>query len=97
MTKQPIETNERIKRRFLEYRKYAGQLSDKTLDREIAALERFDVWNGRKDFTRFHIEQAMGFRTHLEQVKSKTGKPLGKSSMRSILATLREFVLWLSQ
>ena len=97
MTKRPNEKNERLKRRFLEYRKYARQLSEKTLDREIAALERFDVWNGRKDFARFHIEQAMGFRTHLENCKSKTGKPLGKSTMRAILTTLREFVLWLSQ
>lgn len=97
MTKRPNEKNERLKRRFLEYRKFARQLSDKTLDREIAAIERFDVWNGRKDFSRFHIEQAMGFRTHLEQSKTKTGKPLGKSTMRSVLATLREFTLWLSQ
>jgi site-specific recombinase XerD len=93
MTKRPNEKNERLKRRFLEYRKFARQLSEKTLDREIAALERFDVWNGRKDFARFHIEQAMG----LEQSKTKAGKPLGKSTMRSVLATLREFVLWLSQ
>ncbi len=97
MTKRPNEKNERIKRRFLEYRKYARQLSDKTLDREIAALERFDVWNRRKDFALFHIEQAMGFRTHLEQAKGATGKPLGKSTIRTILATMREFVLWLSQ
>lgn len=97
MSKRPNEKNERLKRRFLEYRKYARQLSEKSLDREIAALERFDVWNGRKDFARFHIEWPMGFRTHLEQAKSATGKPLGKSTMRAILATLREFVLWLSQ
>jgi integrase len=97
MTKRPNEKNERLKRRFLEYRKFARQLSEKTLDREIAALERFDVWNGRKDFARFHIEQAMGFRTHLEQSKTTAGKPLGKSTMRSVLATLREFILWLSQ
>ncbi|WP_319825809.1 tyrosine-type recombinase/integrase [Thalassovita sp.] len=97
MSKRPNEKNERIKRRFLEYRKYARQLSEKTLDREIAALERFDVWNGRKDFAKFHIEWAMGFRAHLEQAKSGTGKPLGKSTMRAIMATLREFVLWLSQ
>jgi hypothetical protein len=50
-------------------------------------MERFDVWNGRKDFAQFHIEQAMGFRTHLEQAKGPTGKPLGKSTMRAILAT----------
>ncbi|WP_324754104.1 site-specific integrase [Roseovarius sp. Pro17] len=39
----------------------------------------------------------MGFRTYLEQVKSSTGKPLSKSTTRAILATLREFTLWLSQ
>jgi len=97
MSKRLNEKNERLKRRFLEYRKYARQLCEKSLDREISALERFDIWNGRKDFKRFHIEQAMGFRTHLEGSKSKTGKPLAKSSMRAILATLREFILWLSQ
>lgn len=97
MTKRPNEKNERIKRKFLEYRKYARQLSEKTLDREAAALERFDVWNNRKDFAQFHIEQAMRFRDHLETVKGRTGQPLGKSTLRSILATMREFILWLSQ
>ncbi|QIE42990.1 hypothetical protein G5B39_13125 (plasmid) [Rhodobacteraceae bacterium SC52] len=89
MTKRPNEKNERLKRRFIEYRKYARQLSDKTLDRELAALERFDVWNARKDFSKFHIEWAMGVRTHLEQAKSASGNPLGKSTTRAILATLR--------
>lgn len=97
MSKRPNEKNERIKRRFIEYRKFARQLSEQTLDRELSALERFDSWNGRKDFARFHIEWAMGFRAHLEQAKSKTGKPLSKSTARAIMATLREFTLWLSQ
>lgn len=97
MTKRPNEKNERIKRQFLDYRKHARQLSEKTLDREIAALERFDIWNGRKDFARFHIEWAMGFRAHLDQAKGATGKPLSKSTTRAIMATMREFVLWLSQ
>ena len=97
MTKRPNEMNERLKRRFMEYRKHARQLSEKTLDKEIAALERFDLWNGRKDFARFHIDWAIGFRAHLEQARTSAGRPLGKSTMRSILATLREFVLWLSQ
>ncbi len=60
-------------------------------------LERFDVWYGRNDFAQFHIEWAMGFRTHLEVAKSGTGKPLGKSTKRAIMATMREFTLWLSQ
>lgn len=97
MAKRPNEQNERIMRRFLEYRKYARHLSDKTLDRELAALESFDVWNGRKDFARFHVEWAMGFRTHLEQAKGSNRKPPSKSTLRAILATCREFTLWLSQ
>ena len=97
MNKQPNEKNERLKRRFLEYRKHARQLSEASLDRDVAALERFDFWNGRKDFGRFHIQQAMEFRAHLETAKGATGKPLGKSTMKAILTTLREFILWLSQ
>ncbi len=97
MTKRLNEKNERTKRDFLNYRKHAKQLSESTLDREIAALERFDVWNGRKDFAKFHIDWAMGFRAHLERAKAANGKPLGKSTRRAIMATLREFVIWLSQ
>jgi len=97
MRTRPNEKNERIKHRFMEYRKHARQLSDKSLDKELAALERFDVWNRRKDFARFHIEWAMGFRAHLEQAKAGNGSPLGKSTTRAIIATLREFTLWLSQ
>jgi site-specific recombinase XerD len=97
MTTEPLEKNERLKRRHLEYRKYARQLSDKSLNKELAALERFDVWNGRKDFAKFHIEWAMGFRDHLERAKTTAGQPLSKSTARAIMTTLREFTLWLSQ
>ena len=79
MSRRPNPKNERIKRRFLEYRKYAKRLSEKTLDKELAALERFDVWNGRKDFARFHIEWAMGF--------ARAGLPaFGPHAFRHMLA-----------
>ena len=97
MAKRPNEKNERIKRDYLHYRKHAKQCSTKTLDREIAALERFDVWNGRKDFVKFHINWAMQFRTHLEQAKTAHGRPLSKSTQRAIMAVLRDFTIWLSQ
>ncbi|WP_420395810.1 tyrosine-type recombinase/integrase [Nioella sp.] len=97
MTTQLNEKNERTKREFLTYRKHSKQVSDKTLDREIAHLERFDLWNKRKDFAKFHIDWAVGFREHLDHAKSTTGKPLAKSTTRSIMATMREFTLWLSQ
>lgn len=97
MIKKPNEKNERTKRDFLTYRKLSGQVSDKTLDREIAALERFDVWNRRKDFGKFHIDWAVGFRAYLDHAKGQTGKPLAKSTTRAVMATMREFFLWLSQ
>lgn len=97
MSKRPNEKNERTKRDYMHYRKHAKQRSQKTLDREIAALERFDVWNARKDFGKFHINWAMGFRTHLEQAKTAQGKPLSKSTQRAIMSTLRDFTIWLSQ
>ncbi len=97
MTKTPNEKNERTKRAFLIYRKHSDQVSEKTLDREIAALERFDIWNGRKDFAKFHIDWAVGFRAHLDQAKGQSGKPLAKSTTRAIMATMRAFILWLSQ
>ncbi|AUQ57422.1 tyrosine-type recombinase/integrase [Phaeobacter inhibens] len=97
MTTQLNEKNERTKREFLTFRKHAKQVSEKTLDREVAHLERFDVWNRRKDFAKFHIDWAVGFREHLDHAKSANGKPLAKSTTRAIMATMREFTLWLSQ
>ena len=97
MNRRPNEQNERVKRRYLEYRKHAGRLAEKSLDKEIAAIERFDIWNRRKNFAHFHIEQAIQFRVHLESAISSTGKPLGKSTMLGIHAALRKFILWLSQ
>ena len=92
------EKNERAKRRYLEYRKFARRLSEKSLDKEIAAIERFELWNGRKDFAKFHIKWPMAFCESLETATiSRTNKPLGKSTIRSVLGALRSFFLWLSQ
>ena len=46
--------NEGISRKHLDFRKHLGRLSEKSLDKEIAAIERFDAWNRRKDFRKFH-------------------------------------------
>ena len=39
----------------------------------------------------------MGFRDHLDCATGKNGHPLAKSTLRAMLATMREFILWLSQ
>lgn len=97
MAKKPCAKNERAKRDYLIWRKYAKRLSDKSRDKEAAALNRFDEWNGYKDFANFHREQAIAFGRMLEaEVNERTGEPLSASTRRAILAPLRNFFIWLS-
>ncbi|MCY4180146.1 MAG: hypothetical protein OXC60_14390 [Litoreibacter sp.] len=79
------------------YRKHSRGVSDRTADRELAAIEKFDIWNGRKYFAKFHVDWAVGFRAYLDHAKGQTGKLLAKSTTRATMASLREFFLWLSQ
>lgn len=91
------ENNERVKRRYLEWRKHARRVTEQSLDKEISAIERFDAWNRRKDFRKFHVEQAMRFREFLEEERNpRTSKPYGRSTILGTLSALREFFLWLS-
>lgn len=97
MAKKPCEKNERAKREYLQWRKHAGRLSDKSRDKEAAALNRFDEWNGYKEFASFHIEQAIAFSRMLESdVNERNGDLLSAGTRRAILAPLRNFFIWLS-
>jgi len=97
MADKPVDSNERIKRRYLQYLKQAKRLSETSVDRAAAAIERFDASNRRKDFRKFHIEQAVAFKDALEQeVNAKTGRPLSKGTMEGILNPLKSFFLWLA-
>lgn len=89
--------NERIKRRYLQYLKEAKRLSEASVDKAAAAIERFDAANRRKDFRKFHIEQAVAFKEVLERAtNSQTGKPLSKGTLEGILNPLKSFFLWLA-
>lgn len=55
MNKRPNEKNERIKRRYLEYRKHVRQLPERTLDRELATLREFVLWLSQQDGFRRRI------------------------------------------
>ncbi len=62
-THQP--ENERIKRAYFIYLKEARRLSEHSIDAAAAALSRFEAYTRYRDFKRFHIEQAMGFKRKL--------------------------------
>jgi integrase len=91
------EENERMKRRYLQYRKVAKRKDASTVQKEAEGILRFEAFTGFADFKRFRIEHAIKFQEHLDHAVSKaTGKPLAKSTKRSILAANKNFMFWLA-
>lgn len=89
--------NERIKRDYFRLLKDGRGYDDASIDAVAASISRFETYTRFKSFEKFHIEQAVGFKRWLaEQQNQRTGRPLSKATMSSILRALREFFLWLS-
>ncbi len=89
--------NTRIKREYFHYLKEARRRDDKSIDPIAKALVRFEEATGHKDFKRFHREQAVAFKKRLDKERNeRTGKPLSRATVHSILSALREFFIWLA-
>lgn len=89
--------NERTKRAYFIYLKEARRLGEHSIDCSAAALARFEDYTKFRDFKRFHIQQAIGFKRKLsEQVSERTGEQLSRGTIFSVLNALRGFFQWLS-
>jgi len=89
--------NERIKRQYFTYLKEAKRYSETTVDAVAKALARFEEYTKYRDFKKFHIQQAVGFKKHLaDQKNQQTGKRLSKSTLYSTCGHLRNFFHWLA-
>ena len=89
-------TNERIKNDYFKLLKEARGFDEASIDAVAASIDRFETYTKRRGFDRFHIEQAIGFKTWLvEQTNRQTGRPLSKATMGSTMRVLREFFVWL--
>lgn len=89
--------NERIKRRYFDYLKEAKRMDTSSVDMAAAAIASFESWSNYRDFAKFHIEMAKGYKAHLAKLlNDKTGKPLAKSTINSRLMALKAFVFWLA-
>ncbi len=96
MTK-PNPANERIKRDYLTYLAEALGRDEATIDTVAKAIARFEESTGRRDFNRFHREQAVAFKKRLaDAVNLRTGERLSKSTLLSTLRDLRAFFFWLA-
>ncbi|MHA1540418.1 MAG: tyrosine-type recombinase/integrase [Alphaproteobacteria bacterium] len=88
--------NERFKKQYEDALLYGVYRDKKTVDAVWKAINIFEDFTGKKDFTTFNTEQARGFRRMLEKKKNAKGEPLSLSTVRSILANVREFFKWLA-
>jgi integrase len=89
--------NERIKRKYLIHVRETRQLDDKSIDIIVAAIERFEIYTGRRDFREHRPEQAVAFKRHLAEERNKrTKERLSKATLVSTLNALRQFFLWLA-
>jgi site-specific recombinase XerD len=90
--------NERVKHRYLHYLKDVKGGDDASIDGAAKAIHRFEEYTKHRDFKRFHIEQARGFKAHLGATRNaRTGEPLSASTTHSTLAALKAFFSWLAQ
>lgn len=91
------EENERIKRRYLQYLKTAKRKDPSTVQKTAEGILRFEASTNFTSFKRFHIEQAIKFHDRINaEVSNTTGKPLSKSTIRTILAAHKGFIFWLA-
>lgn len=89
--------NERVKRDYYRYLKEAKGRDEATIDAVAKSLARFEASTKRKDFRRFHREQAVAFKRALaDAVNARTGERLSKATMLSTLRDLRAFFFWLA-
>jgi integrase len=90
--------NERIKREYFRYLQEALGRDEATIDAVAKSLARFDESTGRRDYKRFHREQAVAFKAKLAtSINARTGETLSKATMLSTLRDLRAFFLWLAR
>jgi integrase/recombinase XerD len=90
--------NERVKHRYLHYLKDVKGRDDSSIDGAAKAIHRFEAYTKHRDFKKFHIEQARGFKAHLGATgNERTGKPLSAATIHSTLAALKAFFSWLAQ
>lgn len=88
--------NDRIKREYIIWLREAKQRSTATAEQARHAIDRFEAYNGYKDFATFNKEQAQGFKKHLLAQKAKrSGKTISLSTAHHVLQAIKEFLAWL--
>lgn len=86
----------RTKRRYLLWLGEAKGLSEASIDKAAAAIDRWTGFIGGADFRRFHTEKAVAFKRSLEKERTEQGAAQSSSTRESILREIKAFFLWLA-
>ena len=89
--------NERVKREYLIFLEESRGQDQSTTDSVAKAIHDFEKYNSYRDFKKFHIKQAIGFKRHLAELTNKqTGQKLSKSTLNTTLRHLKGYFQWLA-
>ncbi len=88
--------NERLKKQYEDTLLHENYREVRTAEAVWKAINLFERYTGRKDFTSFDAEQAKGFKRWLIKQQNAKGELLSLSTVRSTLKMLRDFFCWLS-
>lgn len=88
--------NTRIKRRYLDWLRQARGLSESSVDRAAASVDRWLDYLKGADLRRFHSDKAIAFKKGLEQETTASGAVLSDASRDGILRDLKAFFKWLA-
>ncbi len=95
---KPHPQNERIKRAYFAFLREAHGRDVATIDAMAKSLARFEDSTKRRDFKRFHREQAVAFKAKLAVAhNARTGERLSKATVLATLRDLRAFFSWLAR
>lgn len=88
--------NERLKKQYEDTLLHDNYREQRTVDAVWKAINQYERFTSRKDFTTFNREQAIGFKRWLVKQKNAKGQLLSVSTVRSTLKMVRDFFRWLA-
>lgn len=88
--------NERLKKQYEDTLLHENYREGSTADAVWKAINLYEKFTGKKDFTSFDAEQAKGFKRWLVKQQNAKGELLSLSTVRSTLKQLRNFFSWLA-
>lgn len=88
--------NERFKKEYEDALIHGAHKEVRTVDAAWKAINLFENFTGKKDFTTFNTTQAKEFKRWLMKQTNKKEEPLSVSTVSHVLSNVREFFKWLA-